>query len=442
MAEEFGPYIFFMHTQQQAAGAGFHSLTIAPTLLERITHLGYTTPTPIQHQSIPLLIEGKDLLGIAQTGTGKTLAFAVPVIQRIAKLKCRGLVIAPTRELALQINETFEKVGKSMGLKTAVLIGGADIRRQIKTLQMNPHVIIGTPGRIIDHLERKSVRMENVKVLVLDEADLMLDMGFEPQIKRILEVVPKDRQTMLFSATMPSAIHSIAAKYMTLPSRVEVARSGTLAEKIEQEVKYVSAHSKTDELKEGLKGCEGTTLVFVRTKHTAKKLAYTLQLAGFKAAEIHSNRSLAQRRAALDGFKAGKYHILVATDIAARGIDVIGIGTVLNYDLPENPEDYVHRIGRTGRAGKAGYALSFAVLSQRGLVKQIEKLTHTTITVTGKPLTEHEVTLHEMSQAFSKRGGSKNTSWKRPSGSQGYARGKRNGFGKQSGFHKQRGNRW
>ena len=178
------------------------------------------------------------------------------------------------------------------------------------------------------------------------------------------------------------------------------------------------------------------------SKHTAKKLAYTLQLAGFKAAEIHSNRSLAQRRAALDGFKAGKYHILVATDIAARGIDVIGIGTVLNYDLPENPEDYVHRIGRTGRAGKAGYALSFAVLSQRGLVKQIEKLTHTTITVTGKPLTEHEVTLHEMSQAFSKRGGSKNTSWKRPSGSQGYARGKRNGFGKQSGFHKQRGNRW
>ncbi len=471
-----------MHTQQQAAGAGFHSLTIAPTLLERITHLGYTTPTPIQHQSIPLLIEGKDLLGIAQTGTGKTLAFAVPVIQRIAKLKCRGLVIVPTRELALQVNETFEKVGKSMGLKTAVLIGGADIRRQIKTLQMNPHVVIGTPGRIIDLLDRKSLRLENVKVLVLDEADLMLDMGFEPQIKRILEVVPKDRQTMLFSATMPSAIHSIAAKYMTLPSRVEVAQSGTLAERIEHEMRSVSTHSKTDELKQVLKDYDGTTIVFVRTKHTAKKLAYTLQQSGFKAAEIHSNRSLAQRRAALDGFKSGKFRILVATDIAARGIDVIGVGMVINYDLPENPEDYVHRIGRTGRAGKAGHALSFVAPGQYGLVKQIERITRTSLPITGnvmaekllsrkpilkqsfsqkpfirktpsiqkshqgKPLTEHEITLHEMSQAFSKRGASKGSSrgssWKRPSGSGGYARGKRNGFTGQSGFHKQRGNRW
>lgn len=456
-----------MHTPQSSVDAGFHTLTIAPTLLQRITCLGYTIPTPIQHKSIPLLIEGKDLLGIAQTGTGKTLAFAVPVIQRIAQLKCRGLVIVPTRELALQVNETFEKVGKSAGLKTAVLIGGADIKRQIKTLQSNPHVIVGTPGRIIDHLDRKSVRFENVKILVLDEADLMLDMGFEPQIKRILESVPKDRQTMLFSATMPSAIHGIASKYMSAPCRVEVARSGTLAEKIQHELRFVSQTSKIDELKKTLKECEGTTIVFVRTKHTAKKLAYALQLSGFKAAEIHSNRSLAQRRAALDGFKSGKYRILVATDIAARGIDVIGVGMVLNYDLPDNPEDYVHRIGRTGRAGMAGHALSFVSPGQQGLVKQIERVTRTNLPITGnsvaekllsrmpisgrltskkpfmkashrgKPLTDHEVTLYEMEHAFAKRGssrsgGSRGASWNGPHGQ----------HQKKTGFHKQRGGRW
>lgn len=472
MAEKFRAIYFFMHTPQQGVDAGFHTLTIAPTLLKRITHLGYTTPTPIQHKSIPLLIEGKDLLGIAQTGTGKTLAFAVPVIQRIAELKCRGLVIVPTRELALQVNETFEKFGKSAGLRTAVLIGGADIRKQIKTLQLNPHVIIGTPGRIIDHLDRKSVRMENVKILVLDEADLMLDMGFEPQIKRILESVPKDRQTMLFSATMPSAIHTIATRYMSAPCRVEVAQSGTLAEKIQHELRFVPQASKVEELKKVLHELAGTTIVFVRTKHTAKKLAYALQLAGIKAAEIHSNRSLAQRRAALDGFKSGKYHVLVATDIAARGIDVIGVGMVINYDLPDNPEDYVHRIGRTGRAGKAGHALSFVAPGQQGLVKQIERVTRTSLPITGnsvaekllsrkpisrkpfpqkqftrkphqgrphqgKPLTEHEITLHEMEHAFARRGssrggGSRGGSWKKP--------GQQRQGG--SGFHKQRGNRW
>lgn len=472
MAEKFRAIYFFMHTPHTGVDVGFHTLTIAPTLLQRITHLGYTTPTPIQHKSIPLLIEGKDLLGIAQTGTGKTLAFAVPVIQRIAQLKCRGLVIVPTRELALQVNETFEKVGKSAGLRTTVLIGGADIKKQIKALQLNPHVIVGTPGRIIDHLDRKSVRMENVKLLVLDEADLMLDMGFEPQIKRILESVPKERQTMLFSATMPSTIHAIASKYMLAPCRVEVAQSGTLAERIQHELRFVPQASKIDELKTTLKEFDGTTIVFVRTKHTAKKLAYVLQVSGFKAAEIHSNRSLTQRRAALDGFKSGKYRILVATDIAARGIDVIGVGMVMNYDLPEKAEDYVHRIGRTGRAGKTGYALSFVVPGQQGLVKQIERVTRTSLPIAGnsaaekllsrkpfskkpfsqkvftrkphqgkphqgKPLTEHEITLYEMNRTFSKgalskRRVSRGEQWKKP-GQQRH---------RNPGFHKQRGNRW
>lgn len=357
----------------------FRTLPIAPKLLARIDTLGYTVPTPIQLDSIPPLINGRDLIGIAQTGTGKTLAFAVPVIQRIAQLRCTALVLLPTRELALQVNEVFEKIGKGVGLKTSVLIGGADISRQIKSLRTNPHVVIGTPGRIIDHLTRKSLRLSTVKMLVLDEADLMLDMGFAPQIKRILESVPTERQTMLFSATMPPAIQKIAENYMCDPLRVEVARSGTLADHIEQEVRYVSNDRKFTELETTLKENSGTAIVFVRTKHSAKKVSYALRSNGFSATEIHSNRSLAQRRAALDGFKSGKHKVLVATDIAARGIDVSGIGRVINFDLPESPEDYVHRIGRTGRAGKSGQAISFATPSQRQLVRRIEKLTGSVI---------------------------------------------------------------
>lgn len=357
----------------------FKTLPIAPKLLARIATLGYTVPTPIQNDSIPPLLNGRDLLGIAQTGTGKTLAFAVPVIQRIAQLKCTALVLVPTRELALQVNEVFETIGKGIGLKTSVLIGGADISRQIKSLRSNPHVVIGTPGRIIDHLTRKSVRFSTVKMLVLDEADLMLDMGFAPQIKRILESVPVERQTMLFSATMPPAIKKIAEHYMCEPLRVEVARSGTLADHIEQEVRYVPNERKFNELETTLKENAGTAIVFVRTKHSAKKVSFALRTNGFSATEIHSNRSLAQRRAALDGFKSGKHKVLVATDIAARGIDVSGIGRVINFDLPESPEDYVHRIGRTGRAGKSGHAISFATPSQRQLVRRIERLTGTVI---------------------------------------------------------------
>ncbi|MEK7619426.1 MAG: DEAD/DEAH box helicase [Patescibacteria group bacterium] len=378
-----------MHTQEKTH-TGFGTLTISPGLLHRITGLGYTVPTPIQHRSIPLLIQGKDLMGIAQTGTGKTLAFAVPVIQRIAHLKCRALVMVPTRELALQVNETFEKVGKGAGLRTAVLIGGADIRHQIRSLSSNPHVIIGTPGRINDLLTRKSLKLSEVKILVLDEADRMLDMGFAPQIKRIMEVVPSDRQTMLFSATMPPEIHKIASAYLSGPEHVEVARAGTLAHGIEQEVQVVAVGTRVEELERALKKNPGTALVFVRTKHAAKKLSFELRHRGFHAAEIHANRSLSQRRAALDGFKSGRYQVLVATDIAARGIDVSDIGMVINFDLPESPEDYVHRIGRTGRAGKSGKALSFALPNQRHLVAAIERLVNTSIKLTGVEFSRHE----------------------------------------------------
>lgn len=366
------------------SGLDFNNLGITPKFLEILEKVGYTSPTPIQHKAIPLAIQGKDILGIAQTGTGKTLAFAVPLIQRLEAEKGRAIVIVPTRELALQVNETFEKIGRRLGLKTAVLIGGAPMHFQNRSLQNNPHVIVGTPGRIFDHIERKSLKLDTVKILVLDEADLMLDMGFAPQINRILAHVPRERQTMLFSATVPEQIEKIAASYMNAPLRVEVARSGTLPEKIIQELYYCDSGTKISLLETLLKKYEGSVLVFVRTKFGAKKLCYELMRSQYRVAEIHSNRSLAQRRAALDGFKSGKNRILVATDIAARGIDVSGIALVINYDLPDNPDDYVHRIGRTGRAGLSGHAISFVSHGQQQLVRRIEKTIRGTLTIIGE----------------------------------------------------------
>ncbi len=363
-----------MSDTNTAVQNGFAGLGIAPTLLDILTKHGFSTPTPIQHQSIPVAITGSDVIGIAQTGTGKTLAFGIPMIQRLAQFKGRGLVILPTRELALQVDENLKKIGAGIGMKTAVLIGGASMHLQKKALQMKPHVIIATPGRLIDHLEQKTIRLDDAKVLVLDEADRMLDMGFAPQIAKILATVPKDRQTLLFSATMPLEIVRIANTAMRTPVRVEVAPQGTLAERVEQELIFVPKHDKERLLELLLKEQEGTVLVFSRTKHGAKKIARAVHAMGYTADELHSNRSLAQRKAALEGFKTGKYRVLVATDIAARGIDVKGIALVINYDLPDNPDDYVHRIGRTGRAGMAGKAISFATPDQRGDVKGIERV--------------------------------------------------------------------
>ncbi len=363
-----------MSDTNSAVQNGFAGLGIAPTLLEILTKHGFSIPTPIQHQSIPVAVTGSDVIGIAQTGTGKTLAFGIPMIQRLAQFKGRGLVILPTRELALQVDENLKKIGAGIGMKTAVLIGGASMHLQKKALQTKPHVIIATPGRLIDHLEQKTIRLDDVKVLVLDEADRMLDMGFAPQIAKILATVPKDRQTLLFSATMPLEIVRIANTAMRTPVRVEVAPQGTLAERVEQELIFVPKHDKERLLELLLKEQEGTVLVFSRTKHGAKKIARAVHAMGYTADELHSNRSLAQRKAALEGFKTGKYRVLVATDIAARGIDVKGIALVINYDLPDNPDDYVHRIGRTGRAGMAGKAVSFATPDQRGDVKGIERV--------------------------------------------------------------------
>ncbi|MBU6500959.1 MAG: DEAD/DEAH box helicase [Patescibacteria group bacterium] len=362
----------------------FYNLGIAPNILAVLDKLGFKTPTPIQEKSIPGAIEGKDLIGIAQTGTGKTIAFCVPMLQAVLRGK-QGLVVAPTRELALQISGVFHDIGASLGVRAAVLIGGEPIGRQIQALRRGPQIVIGTPGRIIDHLEQKTVSLKSVGVLVLDEADRMLDMGFAPQLKRILAVVPHERQTMLFSATMPQNIVAIAQQYMKLPTRVEIAPSGTTAEKVIQELFFVQKQDKPRLLEKVLGEYRGSVLIFTRMKFGAKRIAAHIRDIGHTAAEIHSNRSLSQRKEALEGFRNGKYRVLVATDIAARGIDVKGIELVLNYDLPTSPEDYVHRIGRTGRIGGAGHAISFATPDQKGDIRDIERLIKATLPLSALP---------------------------------------------------------
>lgn len=370
---------------QTATEAKFSDMKIIPQILHKLEFLKFTVPTPIQQKTIPLGLEGSDLIGIAQTGTGKTLAFAIPIIQKILTKKKLALIVLPTRELALQVDEVFQKIGRSLGINTAVLIGGAAFGAQISMIRRHPQVVIGTPGRIIDHLQRKTIRLQACHVLVLDEADRMLDMGFAPQIKQILKELPPstERQTLLFSATMPDEIATMAAKHMKTPVRIEVARSGTVADKIEQEIYFVQKDQKLPLLNKLLQEHTGPILIFSRTKYGAKKICRELQMSGHKVAEIHSNRSLSQRREAMDGFRSRKYRVLVATDIASRGIDVTGIQLIVNFDLPENPEDYVHRIGRTGRAGQKGRAISMATFDQRNKIHQIEILTKTKLKVLG-----------------------------------------------------------
>lgn len=363
----------------------FYGLGLAPKLLSAVEQAGFTTPTPIQKSAIPIALQGQDMVGIAQTGTGKTMAFGLPMIQRLAQTRGRGLILVPTRELALQVEESLQKVGKAIRLKTVVLIGGASMEKQIQQLRRGPHIIIATPGRLIDHLERRILKLDDIHMLVLDEADRMLDMGFQPQIRKILAAVPRERQTMLFSATMPPEIVKLAAQHMKTPTRVEIARAGTVADKVTQELYFVHKESKLRLLKKILEEYKGTVLLFSRTKHGAKKISKFILDLGHTAAEIHSNKSLSQRRAALDGFKSGRYRVLVATDIAARGIDVTGIELVLNFDLPDNPEDYIHRIGRTGRAGMTGHAMSFATPDQQSDVRTIERLMRINLKVSQLP---------------------------------------------------------
>lgn len=359
---------------------------IAPALLKGINQLNFKNPTPIQKEAIPLGLQGDDILATAKTGSGKTLAFGIPMLQRLSRTKRGGgLVIVPTRELAIQVDESLQIISRSVRIRSAVLIGGASMTLQRKALKKNPRIIIATPGRLMDHIQRGSVDLSNTEVLILDEGDRMLDMGFAPDIKKIMKSIPDERQTMLFSATMPKGIEAMAKRLMDDPTRIEISRSGETPIEVSHEMFLIENRDKSRLLAVRLKQCPGPVLVFTRTKRMASKLTSRVNDMGFAAAEIHSNRSQGQRQRALEGFKRGQFQILIATDIAARGIDVSGIELVVNYDMPANSEDYVHRIGRTGRAGKTGHAISFATTEQRRSIGSIERFMKTKLAISTLP---------------------------------------------------------
>ncbi len=363
----------------------FYHLGIAPKMLNVLEHMQFVSPTPIQYKAIPIALENKDLVGIAQTGTGKTLAFGIPIVQRLAAEPGRALILVPTRELAEQVNEALRAILRPFSLTSVVLIGGLPISKQITALRKQPRVLVATPGRLIDHLDRQMVDLRDVIVLVLDEADRMLDMGFAPQVERIINSMYRDRQTMLFSATMPAEITKLASQHMRLPIRVEIAPSGTAAERVSQELYIVEEKRKKTLLQLLLKQYRGSILLFTGTKIKAKRTARMIREMKHKAVEIHADRSMDQRKLAIEGFKTGRHRILVATDVAARGLDVSGIELVINYDLPNDIETYVHRIGRTGRAGHEGHAISFAKPDQRDDVEKIERLIRKTLPIANHP---------------------------------------------------------
>ncbi len=360
--------------QRMTQSFDFASLGLSAASLTALTKAGYEKPTPIQAQTIPAGLAGKDVIGCAATGTGKTAAFVLPMIERLkGKKGIKALILAPTRELALQIAEHAQRFGFPQGVKNVVLIGGVGMGAQIEGLK-HANVCIATPGRLIDHLTQGTASLAGVEILVLDEADRMLDMGFKPQLTRILAKLPRTRQTLLFSATMAGEVADFARAHSKDPVRVEVARSGTTASRATQCVYEVGQNEKTPLLLALLAQDEESTLVFTRTKRRADKLTKSLARAGHEVERIHADRSQSQRKYALDGFKSGKYRVLVATDIAARGIDVADIGHVVNFDLPHVPEDYVHRVGRTARASASGHASAFASPDEMALLRDIEKL--------------------------------------------------------------------
>ena len=354
----------------------FSDLQIENKLKKSIELAEFKTPTPIQSQSIPVSLTGRDILGTAQTGTGKTLAFTIPMINKLIKDKnAMGLIVCPTRELATQVMATVLKLNvREIGIGNALLIGGESMQKQLRKLGKRARIIVGTPGRINDHLKRKSLDLSKVNYLVLDETDRMLDMGFTPQIEEILNYVPKDHQTLLFSATLPDNILRISQKYLNNPERISVGSLSAPIEKIKQETFEVSQDKKYHELINQLVERSGSIFVFVKTKHGADKIVKRLKFDGHKADAIHGNLRQSKRDRVITGFRNGNSRILVATDVAARGLDIPLIQHVINYDLPQVPEDYVHRIGRTGRAGKEGSALTFLTPSDRSMWNSISKL--------------------------------------------------------------------
>ena len=355
----------------------FHTLGLSEPLLRDLTAAGLLVPTPIQAQAIPPALEGRDVIGCAQTGTGKTAAFVVPMIERLSALPKghpQALILAPTRELALQIFDSIEKLGRSHNISATVIVGGSDMQAQIRGLRQRPDILVATPGRLLDHMWNGTVNMLPIKILVLDEADRMLDMGFAPQINQILDALPLERQTLLFSATLPTDVTRLVQASLKDAVRVMVTPHSTTAEGVTQAVHYTTFHEKTNLLVSLLGVERGTVLVFARTKSRVDRLGQTLEQVGQRVAVIHGDRTLPQRLRALDGFKRGRVRILVATDVAARGIDVANIAHVVNYDLPSSPEDYIHRIGRTARMKMTGRATSFVTAEDHDQLKAIETL--------------------------------------------------------------------
>ncbi|HVE78098.1 MAG TPA: DEAD/DEAH box helicase, partial [Gemmatimonadaceae bacterium] len=350
-------------------------LGLLPELLEAIREAGYTTPTPIQQQAIPLALKGRDLIGLAQTGTGKTAAFTLPIVQRLldGPRRTRALILTPTRELAQQVEESVVKYARTSGLGAVAVYGGVPLEPQTRKLRKGVDVVVATPGRLLDHLERQNVVFDDLEVLVLDEADRMLDMGFAPQINRIVAEIPPYRQTLLFSATMPPEVEALARKYLRKPVVVQVGRRSQAATTVAHAVYPVPRERKSALLVELLKKPDmDSVLVFSRTKHGADKVVSDLEKAGISATAMHADKTQAQRMKALEGFKDGSIRVLVATDIAQRGLDISDITHVINYDVPQQAEDYVHRIGRTGRAGQSGDAFTFMAPDEIAMVRTIE----------------------------------------------------------------------
>ncbi len=366
----------------------FQELNLSEPLLRAVNSEGYTTPTPIQEQAIPVVLERKDLLGCAQTGTGKTAAFAIPMLQLLhaenreskGYKHIRALVLTPTRELAVQIHESFLAYGRYTGLKADVIFGGVSQHTQTLGLRNGTDILVATPGRLLDLMNQGHVHLAHLQFFVLDEADRMLDMGFINDIKKIIRELPDDRQTLFFSATMPPEIAKLANALLYNPVKIEVTPVSSTVEKIDQSVFFVDKNNKSALLVHLLKGgALGLSLIFTRTKHGADKIAKYLNQAGIRADALHGNKSQEQRQRALANFKSGRLRVLVATDIAARGIDIDDVTHVINYDLPNIPETYVHRIGRTGRAGNTGIAISFCDREEKVFLRDINKLTAQTI---------------------------------------------------------------
>ena len=369
----------------------FEQLGLSQPVLQALALKNYTTPTPIQAQAIPPVLQGRDMLGIAQTGTGKTAAFMLPAIDRLKasghgrpQRSCRMLVLAPTRELAGQIAASARDYGALSGLTVSVIVGGTSVGKDKQKMARGTDVLVATPGRLVDLIDQRAMHLDAVELLVLDEADQMLDLGFIHALRRIVSLLPKQRQTLLFSATMPKSIKQLAEQYLRDPVQVSVAPSATTAERVDQFVCFVNQKEKqallTLALRKGLNTGEmDRVLVFTRTKHGADRVVRQLGQAGLATNAIHGNKSQPQRERALAEFKAGKVRVLVATDIAARGIDVTGVSHVFNFELPNVPEQYVHRIGRTARAGRAGVAIAFCAPDERDYLRDIERLTKVTL---------------------------------------------------------------